>query len=168
METGICRKPTNFFLLSVGLSSFFLVLATHLLAGEVDTSLVNLPFLRRVWWWWWWWCRYYNPLNLSWRYYSMFAYRFTARSWGIQQLALINHEEHPFRPPLPYVLGETVHPLHVGRLEMAGLLSSQSVLLIRVLSPSSTPYLPRAFPTSQIQPPLSPWSACLGSWPANG
>ncbi|KAH7299782.1 hypothetical protein KP509_24G029000 [Ceratopteris richardii] len=33
-------------------------------------------------------------------------------------------------PPLPYVLGETVHPLHVRRLEMAGLLSSQGVLTL--------------------------------------
>ncbi|KAH7299791.1 hypothetical protein KP509_24G029700 [Ceratopteris richardii] len=149
METGICREPTNFFLRAVGLRSFFLVLATHLLAGEVDTTLGNVPFLRRIWWW----CRYYNPLNLSWRYYSMFAYRFTARSWGIQQLALINHEEHPFMPPLPYILGKTVHPLHVRRLEMAGLLSSQGVLTFSAayqgalaieyaISTEGIPYLP--------------------------
>ncbi|KAH7299778.1 hypothetical protein KP509_24G028700 [Ceratopteris richardii] len=149
MGTGICREPTNFFLLAVGLRSFFLVLATHLLAGEVDTTFGKAPFLRRIWWW----CRYYNPLNLSWRYYSMFAYRFTARSWGIQQLALINHEEHPFMPPLPYVLGETVHPLHVRRLEMAGLLSSQGVLTFcaayqgvlaieYAISTEGIPYLP--------------------------
>ncbi|KAH7299783.1 hypothetical protein KP509_24G029100 [Ceratopteris richardii] len=122
---------------------------THLLAGEVDTTLGNVPFLRRIWWW----CRYYNPLNLSWRYYSMFAYRFTARSWGMQQLALINHEEHPFMPPLPYILGETVHPLHVRRLEMAGVLSSQGVLTFcaayqgalaieYAISTEGIPYLP--------------------------
>ncbi|KAH7299794.1 hypothetical protein KP509_24G029900 [Ceratopteris richardii] len=83
----------------------------------------------------------------------MFAYRLSARSWGIQQLALINHEEHPFMPPLPYIVGETVHPLHVRRLEMAGLLSSQGVLTFcavyqgalaieYAISTEGIPYLP--------------------------
>eukprot|EP00250_Pteridium_aquilinum_P017091 c23449_g1_i1 orf=220-1875(-) len=152
METealGDCRQPTNFYLMGVALRSFFLVLATHLLAGEVDTTLAGLPLTRRLSWW----SRYYNPLNLSWRYYSMFAYRFTARLWGTHQLALINHEEHPLLPPVPYIVGETVRTLHVRRLEMAGLLSSQGILTFSAayqgalaiqyaISTEGIPYLP--------------------------
>ncbi|KAI5069861.1 hypothetical protein GOP47_0016162 [Adiantum capillus-veneris] len=149
MDNGVCKEPTAFYLLAVALRSFFLVLATHLLAGEVDTSLAGVPLARRISWW----CRYYNPLNLSWRYYSMFAYRFTAHSWGNPQLALINHEEHPLLPPLPYIVGETVHPLCVRRLEMAGLLSSQGILTFSAayqgalaiqyaISTEGIPYLP--------------------------
>ncbi|MCO5593258.1 hypothetical protein L7F22_047265 [Adiantum nelumboides] len=149
MNDGVCKEPTPFYLLAVALRSFFLVLATHLLAGEVDTSLAGAPLARRISWWF----RYYNPLNLSWRYYSMFAYRFTAHSWGTPQLALINHEGHPLLAPLPYIVGETVHPLHVRRLELAGLLSSQGILTFSAayqgilaiqyaISSEGIPYLP--------------------------
>ncbi|MCO5612311.1 hypothetical protein L7F22_066576 [Adiantum nelumboides] len=149
MDHGVCKAPTPFYLLAVALRSFLLVLATHLLAGEVDTSLAGAPLARRVSWWF----RYYNPLNLSWRYYSMFAYRFTVHSWGTPQLALINHEGHPLLAPLPYIVGETVQPLHVRRLELAGLLSSQGILTFSAayqgllaiqyaISTEGIPYLP--------------------------
>lgn len=125
----ICTSHSDLYLLAAALRSFFLVIGTHLLAGEVDTTLSCEPTLlpRRLFWL----LRYFNPVNLSWRYYSILAYRLAvARNWGETQLALVNYEAHPSKPPVPYIVTEAVHNYHVRRLEPSGFFSSQGLLTV--------------------------------------
>ncbi|KAI5073877.1 hypothetical protein GOP47_0011890 [Adiantum capillus-veneris] len=125
----LCTSHKDYYLLAAAVRSFFLVIATHLLAGEVDTSTLSeeAAILPRLMWL----LRYFNPLNLSWRYYSIFAYRIVAgRAWGEKQLAIINYEAHPCRAPVPFIVTEAVNPYHVRRLEPSGFFSSQGLLTI--------------------------------------
>ncbi|KAH7433724.1 hypothetical protein KP509_07G083000 [Ceratopteris richardii] len=125
----ICTSRNDFYLLAGAMRSFFTVIATHLLAGEVDTSTLSqeAPMLPRLLWL----LRYFNPLNLSWRYYSIFAYRLVVgRKWGEKQMAIINFEAHPLRPPKPFVVTEAIDLYHVRRLDPSGFFSSQGLLTI--------------------------------------
>lgn len=125
----LCTSHKDYYLLAAALRSFFLVIGTHLLAGEVDTSTLSVEaaVLPRLFWL----VRYFNPLNLSWRYYSIFAYRLAAaQNWGEKQMALINYEAHPCRAPVPYIITEAVESYHVRRLEPSGFFSSQGLLTI--------------------------------------
>ena len=151
---SVCQEPSNLYIFMVALRSFFLVLTTHLLAGEVTTSLSPSPPSPQILTKLSWTLRYFNPLNLSWRYYSILAYRCIAKDWGTKQLAMINYEQHPFDPPLPYIYGESlVHDLSVPRLEMSGVFSSQGLLTLSCayqgvlamqysISTEGIPYLP--------------------------
>lgn len=122
----LCQKPSDLLLLESAFRSFFAVFATHILAGEVDTVFAGGSFAAKISWL----VRYFNPVNLCWRYYSMLAYRFMAKTWGERQLALINFEAYPFRPPIPYIVGETVQDFWIRRLEISGIVSSQGLLSI--------------------------------------
>ncbi|KAI5067750.1 hypothetical protein GOP47_0018278 [Adiantum capillus-veneris] len=161
MDDVSCTQPGRLYLLDSGTRSFLATLATHILAGEIDTvfpstaptpidnisatdaSLVANPPLvvsaadhdagqtqpllgmgAKISWL----LRYFNPVNLCWRYYSMLAFRFTAPSWGPKQLALINFEVHPFHPPTPYIVGDLAPSFVIKRLEISGFLSSQGLL----------------------------------------
>ena len=151
----------NVYLLAGAVKPLFLLLATHLLAGEGDTTLAGSPspapprssssagrsiFSReaeappppihaRVFWL----LRYYNPVNLSWRYYSILAWRASHcncnRHWGRRHIAIVNHEAHPWDPPMPYVLTDSALAppnYRVKRLEMAthSFMSPQGVLTL--------------------------------------
>eukprot|EP00249_Psilotum_nudum_P013135 c24170_g1_i1 orf=266-1192(-) len=123
-DVGICHQASDLYLLEIALRLFMAIIATHILAGEVDTTLSQGNFLRKVSWL----LRYFNPVNLCWRYYSILAYRFLADSWGEKQLAVINFEGYPYRSPIPYFVAEKIEGYRVGRLEMPGLLGSQGLL----------------------------------------
>ncbi|MCO5559194.1 hypothetical protein L7F22_012789 [Adiantum nelumboides] len=126
----LCTSHQDYYLLIGAVRSFFLVVATHLLAGEVDTSTLSdeTGLLPRLLWL----LRYFNPLNISWRYYSIFAYRITAgrspTTWGEKQLAIINYEAHPCEVPVPFIVTEAVTSYKVRRLEPSGFFSSQGLL----------------------------------------
>eukprot|EP00249_Psilotum_nudum_P016831 c26002_g1_i1 orf=638-1543(-) len=122
----VCRPPTNFYLLEVAFRSYFSVFATHILAGEVDTAFCEGSILDRIWWL----LRYFNPVNLSWRYYSILAYRFMTGKLDRKKLALINFDSYPYRAPIPFVVGEKIEDYVVRRLEVSGVFSSQGLLSV--------------------------------------
>ncbi|KAH7433722.1 hypothetical protein KP509_07G082900 [Ceratopteris richardii] len=131
----ICTSRNDFYLLAGAMRSFFSVIATEMLACEVDTSTLSqeAPLLPRLLWL----LRYFNPLNLSWRFYSIFAYRMlVGGKWGEKQMAIINFEAHPLRPPKPFVVTETIDLYHVRRLDPSGFFSIQGLLTISVGYPA--------------------------------
>lgn len=122
----LCEKPSRLYLFESAVRSVFSVIATHILAGQVDAILTDEMLLKKLWWF----SRYFNPLNLAWRYYSILAYRCMNGKLSHKQIALLNFESHPYKPPIPYVSGELMEDYSVRRLEIAGIFSSQGLLSI--------------------------------------
>lgn len=126
----LCERPSKLYLFENAFRSFFSVIATHILAGQVDALLCDeeegdlLHLLKRLWWF----ARYFNPLNLAWRYYSILAFRCMRGPLSRKQIALINFECYPYGPPIPYVQGEAMPDYSVKRLEISGVFSSQGML----------------------------------------